>query len=142
MTLDELLAVLAADAGRESPLVPDEDGVVHLEADGISLSFAEQDDYPVSGHRAILMWGRFGALPAEGADELVEEMLRLNDRADNPVAPAFALLEDGLYLQRTLSADLLDAEAVLAETADFLVELVEWRDRVAKACGRDAEDGQ
>ena len=134
MSLDELLAALSADAGRESAPVPGEDGIVRLEADGLSLSFKEQDDCPVPGHRAILMWGRFGTLPEEGSDALVAEMLRTNERADDdPSGPTFALLDDGLYLQQTLSADILDAESGLQATADFLVELVDWRDRVATA---------
>lgn len=133
MSLDELLAALSADAGRESVPVPGEDGIVRLELDGISLSFKEQDDYPVPGHRAILMWGRFGTLPAEGADTLVGEMLRANESTEDPSGATVALLDDDLYLQRTLSADILDAESGLKATADFLVELVDWRDRAAMA---------
>lgn len=131
MRLCELLNALKADAGREEDLTPDADGIVRLEMDELSLAYKEQDDYPVPGHRALLMWGRFGTLPAENADALLDEMLRANDRADDPSGATVAMIGDDFYLQRTLSADLMDVEAGKQATEDFLRELSEWHGRVA-----------
>lgn len=131
MKYSEFLSALSTAAGGRMDLTPDADGIVRLEAGELSLAYREQEDHPVRGHRAILMWGRFGTVPAEGADALVAEMLRANDRADDPSGATVALVGDTLYLQRTLSAELLDAESSVEVTGGFVAELVAWRDRVA-----------
>ena len=135
MRFEDLMAALAETLGARDGFTPDEDGTVTLEMNGVTFSFLEQTDYPVPGHAALLMWGRFDGLTSENADALAAEMLRANDRPDDPGGPTLSLLDEMVCLQQTLSLDLLDAETLARESDAFIGALMDWHKRVLEYRG-------
>lgn len=139
MKFEELMSGLAEELGIRDDFRPDEDGTVTLEADGVVLSFLEQTDYPVPGHTALLMWGRFDGPADEAVEALDAEMLRANDR---PEGPTLSLIDEKVCLLQTLSLDQLDVKTLARKSNDFLGELLRWRERVqaGDVAGASAED--
>ena len=137
MKFEELMSGLAGELGIRDDFRPDEDGTVTLEADGVVLSFLEQADYPVPGHTALLMWGRFDGPADEAVEALDAEMLRANDRPDGPT---LALFDEKVCLQQALPLDRLDVRTLALKSNDFLGELLGWRERVRGENAADAAE--
>lgn len=130
MTFEDLMTGLAEMFGVDGGLAPDSNGIVSVETDGMTLSFLEQHDYPVPGRTSLILWGRFDGPGPEDAAALDAEMLRANDRQDDPGGPTLSLLGEAVCLQRTLPLELMDVETLVTEADDFASELFAWRDRV------------
>ena len=122
MEFKELIGALEEYVGAEGGFPADEDGVVRVGVDDLSLAFME-----VPETRTLLMWSALGRLPAEGAEALKTELLRANFMGRGVRGGALSLSDDDtIYAHATLSLQAADKESFFETLEAFVGTVVEW----------------
>ena len=124
MNFMELVRRLGEDIGAEGGVTPDADGVVHLACGELIVSLMSRGD-------RLLMLGPVCELPQEGGDRLATALLRGNF----PLGPkdgGILSLSEGktVFLHRSVPLETVEADEILGELDDFIIELVTWRENV------------
>ena len=138
MRVDELLAGLFERAGFRGTYAPEEDGSFILASDGITVAFREVQDYPMQGVTSLLVCGRLGTLPLEGAEGTVRRLVRANANRDELGGCTLSVCDDDIYLQRVLMLAALDVDRFEAAFSRFFDTFCTWRDRISEPCEEEA----
>ena len=128
-SLDELMDVLAENAGIEGGFPPDEDGVVRVGYDDLQLSFME-----IPEERTVVLWSPVGRLPEEGADAVKTGLLRANFMGRGVKGGVLSLSDDGggVILHRMLPLAPLDKTSFLETIEGFVATLADWAKALAE----------
>ena len=127
MDFNDAMAALAENAGVEEGFAPDEDGVVHVGCDDLTLSFTE-----VPEAQALVIWSPIRTLPETGAEKLKTSLLKANFMGRAVAGGTLSLSDDGVvYLHQTMQLLPLDKSIFLRRVEDFLMILADWTSALA-----------
>ena len=123
MEFDDLMGVLARQAGDGGEIPKDEDGVVRFAVGDITVAMMEIPEL-----QAMLIWSRMGELPAYGGEKLKTALLRGNFMGRDTDGATLSLSDDDeIYLHRRLDLRYLDGEAFVDILTEFVQLMDQWR---------------
>ena len=130
MTLNEMTARLAEEAGVREGFPADEDGVVRLVFDdGFFVGLMEVEDEGV-----VLLWSPVAELPQTGGAKLPLELLRANHFGRAAAGGTLSLSDDGVvFLHCQLPLSGLEYEAFRRRLEGLVGAAAQWR-QVIESC--------
>ena len=137
MTLQELMDGLARALGCPSGAHPDDTGEVHLECDGLALTFRT-----ISGGEELLMWTPLAERPVGDFSRWGEILLKANFCGALTGGATLSLSEDGtsVCLHRRLALAGVSDTAFLSSFETFVETALTWQQLLADEDARPRED--
>lgn len=123
MEFKELIKEFASAAGIAGEVTFDDDGICRFGLDDMVFALK---DVPEIGE--ALAWSTLGELPPDGADRLMETLLKANYLGRAVADGGFSLSEDRqVTIHRSIARDALTVESFTDAFEIFVKTAVEWR---------------
>ena len=137
MTLQELMDGLARAMGCPGGIRPDDTGEVHLECDGLALSFRV-----IAGGEELLLWSPLAERPAGDFTRWGEILLKANFCGALTGGATLSLSEDctSVCLHRRLTLAGISDKTFLSTFESFVETAQTWQQLLADEDARPRED--